>query len=87
MNGKIILDGITAAALVQSITEAVVLQLKEAKEPEVLMTREETVKYLKIGTATLSRWTSEGRLKGYGMGGRVYYKRSEIESSMELIKV
>ena len=87
MNGKIILDGITAAALVQSITEAVVLQLQVVKEPEVLMTREEVVKYLKIGTATLSRWTYDGRLKGYGIGGRVYYKRSEIDSSLEEIKI
>lgn len=56
-------------------------ELKE-KEEEKLLTREETADLLSIGLSTLSRWTSESRLPSYGMGGRTYYKRSEVHSSL-----
>jgi len=56
-------------------------ELKE-KEEEKLLTREETAGLLSIGLSTLSRWTSEGRLSSYGLGGRTYYKRSEIHNSL-----
>jgi excisionase family DNA binding protein len=57
----------------------------QPKEPVELMTREETAQYLKVSLSTLWHWSKKGILPSYGIGNRVYYKRSEIESS--LIKI
>ncbi len=47
-----------------------------------LMTRQEVAKHLKIDLSTLHHWTKAGILKKYGIGKRVYYKRSEIENAI-----
>lgn len=41
---------------------------------------------LQISVGTLHTWTKKGKLKVYGIGGRRYYKLSEIlnESLVEL---
>ena len=52
----------------------------QPKEPVELMTREETADYFKINLSTLHNWTKKGKLYAYGIGYRVYYKRSEIMS-------
>lgn len=54
----------------------------QPKEPVKLLTREETAKYLKISLSTLWHWSKKGILPTYGIGNRVYYKRSEIESCL-----
>ncbi|WP_298342230.1 helix-turn-helix domain-containing protein [uncultured Algibacter sp.] len=57
----------------------------QPKEQEELMTRQEVADYLKINITTLWNWTKKGKLNSYGIGYRVYYKRSEIENT--LIKI
>ena len=52
----------------------------QPKESEELMTRQEVADYFKISMSTLWHWTKKGKLNAYGIGNRVYYKRSEIES-------
>ena len=48
------------------------------KLKEVLLSREETKQYLSITYPTLRKWTKDGILKCYQLGGRVYYKLHEI---------
>ena len=48
------------------------------KLKEVLLSREETKQYLSITYPTLRKWTKDGVLKCYQLGGRVYYKLHEI---------
>ena len=58
-------------------------ELKKSFEPKLpveLLTRTETAKLLKINISTLYLWTKKGLLKSYGISGKVYYKRSEVES-------
>ncbi|MDB4271074.1 helix-turn-helix domain-containing protein, partial [bacterium] len=50
--------------------------------PIELLTREETAKYLKISLSTLWHWSKKGKLTAYGIGNRVYYKRSEVEKGI-----
>lgn len=85
MDGKIILDGISAAGLIAAITEVVKSELGKS-EPEELMTREEAAEFLNVNLSTLSKWTTDGRLIGYGIAGRRYYKKSEIMSALEVMK-
>ncbi|MBU2905112.1 helix-turn-helix domain-containing protein [Arenibacter algicola] len=54
----------------------------QPKEPVELMTRHEVADYLKIDISTVYNWTKKGTIISYGIGYRVYYKRSEIESSL-----
>jgi len=58
----------------------------QPKEPEELMTRKETAEYLKIDSSTLWYWTNKGKVNAYGIGGRRYYKRSELVQSMIKLK-
>lgn len=57
----------------------------QPKEPVELMTRQEVANYFKIDISTVYNWTNKGKLIPYGIGSRVYYKRSDIESSLTRI--
>jgi hypothetical protein len=52
------------------------------QHPEDLATRAEALKYLRITGATLWRWEKQGKVKSYGMGGKRYYRLSELEQSI-----
>lgn len=58
----------------------------QPKEPEELMTRQETAEYLKIDSTTLWHWTNKNKVTAYGIGARRYYKRSEIINSLVKLK-
>ncbi len=51
-------------------------------EPTEWLTRNEVKDLFKVDLSTIHHWTKKGKLKAYGIGGRVYYKRSEIEESL-----
>lgn len=80
--------GTSPQELRNDINQDVKKQLEELKEsfqpktPEELLTRSETAKLLKINLSTLYHWTKKGKLKSYGLSGKVYYKRSEVESAL-----
>lgn len=50
----------------------------QPKEPDELLTRNEAKDMLKCDMSTLWAWTKKGKLKAYGLGNRVYYRRSEV---------
>ena len=54
----------------------------QPKKPEEYLTRKEVKELLKIDLSTLWAWTQKGKLKSYGIGNRIYYKRSEIEQNL-----
>ena len=87
---KIILEGTTEESLVGKIKMAireVLGENKEAPEPEdKLLTVTETSRLLKIDRTALWKWTKQGKLKRYGMGNRVYYKKSEVLESITSLK-
>lgn len=56
----------------------------ENKQEEVLLTREEASKFLKIDISTLWSWTKKGKINVYGIGSRRYYKKSELIQSLIL---
>ena len=57
----------------------------EPKLPTEFISRQETADLLKVNLSTIHNYTKQNRLKAYGIGHRVYYKRSEIEEA--LIKI
>jgi excisionase family DNA binding protein len=54
----------------------------EPKTPTVYLTRSELAEMLKCDLSTIHNWTVKGKLKPYGMGNRVYYKRHEVEAAL-----
>lgn len=74
------------AELIRSAVKAEIDQLKkdfQPKEPTVYMTREEVKDFLKVDITTVWNWTKRGKLKAYGIGHRVYYKRYEVEQAIK----
>ena len=55
----------------------------QPKVPEEFMTRNEVKEFLKVDLSTIHNWTKRGKLKAYGLGNRVYYKRSEVEQAIK----
>ena len=51
-----------------------------------LLSRTETAKLLSVNVSTLHNWHKKGILKPYSLGGRVYYKYSEIIDRLEMIE-
>ena len=56
------------------------------KTPTAYMSRQEVAKMLKADLSTIHNWRKRGVLKSYGISGRVYYKRSEIENAIIELK-
>lgn len=54
----------------------------QTKEPTQFLTRNEVAELLKVDLSTIHNWTKKGKLKSFGLCGRVYYKRSEVEQSL-----
>lgn len=48
-----------------------------------LLTRKEIMELLGIASCTLYRWQTEGIVKPYKLGGKVYFKYSEILESLK----
>ena len=69
---------------IESIKQEIVNLKKslQPKEPTEYLTRAEVKELLKVDFSTIHNWTKSGKLKAYGVGGRIYYKRSEIDSAI-----
>lgn len=76
---------VTPEQLKELILQGVKIQLDEIKkefqpkEPTEYLTRNELAKLLKVDLSTLHNWVKKGKIKAYGIGARVYFKRNELE--------
>ncbi|MEJ7740436.1 MAG: helix-turn-helix domain-containing protein [Chitinophagaceae bacterium] len=70
-----------------SIRAELLSKLKEELE-EKLLSPSETCKLFQpnISKVTLHKWTREGRIQEHRIGGRVYYKYSEVMNSLQTLK-
>lgn len=64
--------------LIPELTEKLSVQF-QPKEPTEYLTRSEVCKLLRIDLSTLHRWRKEKIIPSYGIGNRIYFKRSEVE--------
>jgi len=91
MTQQIQFIGIAPEEQVQSIVNSFKRELQslkehfQPKEPTEYISRKETSEMLGVNLSTLHKWTREGKLTSYGLGGRVWYKRHEIEASLTQI--
>ena len=81
--------GITPETLKTALLEGVKTELElikdqfQPKQPTEYLTRSEVAELLKIDLSTVHNWTKRGKLTAYGIGNRVYYKRSEVEDALK----
>ena len=76
-------------SLLMEGVQQVVNQIREEfqpKTPTEYLTRKEVAKMLHIDLKTLKIWTNKGVLISYGIQGRVYYKRDEVERAFIELK-
>jgi excisionase family DNA binding protein len=88
----IFLNGITINELAEALIPLLISPVKTAEPtqtviPKVeLLNREEVCKMLSINKTTLWKYTKVGKLKSYGIGNRVLYKRNEVLECLTLLK-
>jgi len=88
MENTIMLHNLSPVDLEQIIKEAIKNQMEEFRRtlsidtPDVLLTRSEACSFLKINMTTLWNWSKKGKIISYGIGNRVYYKKSELLESL-----
>lgn len=58
----------------------------QPQQPPIYLTRNQLKKLLNVDLSTLHNWGKRGILNPYGIGGRVYYLFSEIQSQMLHLK-
>lgn len=93
MGKSIFLHSMTPEELKQIIKEVIKEELLEVrkqlaeKDSDVLMSRQETIDFLKIDSSTLWSWTNKGKIDCYGIGNRRYYKKVDVLNSLVLLKV
>ncbi|MCP9765193.1 helix-turn-helix domain-containing protein [Lacihabitans soyangensis] len=46
--------------------------------PTELLTRKQAANFLHINLSTLWTWTNAKKIQAYGIGNRVFYKKSEL---------
>ena len=92
MENSILLQNVSPEMLTELIKDGVKSQLEDFKEnfnthnPDELLTRTETCKFLQIDSSTLWAWTNKGKVSAYGIGNRRYYKKAELLESLKLLK-
>lgn len=92
MNKNIQFIQITPEQLQNAIIEGVKTQLEDLKkhlqpkEPTKYLTRNEVAKMLSVDLSTVHNYTKRKILQAYQIGGRVYYKRDEVELAIVKLK-
>ena len=83
----------TPQELQQQINEGVKIQLTEFLnhfapiQPKEYLTRLDVAKMFSVDISTVHNWCKSKRLNPLGIGSRVYFLRSEIESSLKRLNV
>ncbi|MBC7845510.1 MAG: helix-turn-helix domain-containing protein [Flavobacterium sp.] len=86
MDTQILFNGGTIQQLAEAL--APLLQPQKVEQPQPvndLMTRDEVCKMLSFNKTSLWKHTKSGKLKSYGIGNRVLYKRSEVLDAVKPI--
>ena len=73
---------------ITSLLEGLQNQIKELKKdfepktPIEYLTRNEVSGLLKCDLSTIHNWVKKGKLKPYGIGHRIFFKRTDIENAL-----
>lgn len=71
-----------ADKIADKIEERIIARTNYSKKDRYL-TRRQLSELLSVDLSTLHRWSKAGRLPSYRMGGKIYYKYSDLEREMK----
>ncbi|MHB1107098.1 MAG: helix-turn-helix domain-containing protein [Lutibacter sp.] len=88
---NLILTPISVEDLTEKIALKTIELLEQKKQspthdPDILLTRAEACKFLKIEQTTLYHWQKAGKIKMYGIGNRRFLKKAELMECLILKK-
>ncbi|MBN1134616.1 MAG: helix-turn-helix domain-containing protein [Methanosarcinaceae archaeon] len=73
-----------ADRIADKIEERIIARTNYSKKDRYL-TRRQLSELLSVDLSTLHRWSKAGRLPSYRMGGKIYYKYSDLEREMKKV--
>jgi excisionase family DNA binding protein len=77
----------TQDQLVARVVNELKNEYKQVPFSDHYLTKRQLTELLTVSLSTVNNWTSSGVIQAYQLGGKVYYKSSEIECSMiKLVK-
>lgn len=86
MDTQIFLNGITLQQLAEALAPLLQPQSVALLEPlNEYIKRDEACELLSINLSSLWKHTKSGKLKSYGIGNRVLYKRAEVLEAVKPI--
>lgn len=86
MNTQILFNGCTLQQLAEALAPLLQPQTVALIEPiNEFIKREEACELLSINLSSLWKHTKSGKLKSYGIGNRVLYKRAEVLAAVKPI--
>lgn len=56
--------------------------MKKVKNEKCYLTRKDVIELFSISYPTLWRWTKQGKLQSYYIGGKVLYRSEEVHNSL-----
>lgn len=83
---------VTPQELEDAILQGIEKQLTELKkeftpkQPTKLLSRNKVAEMFNIDLSTVANWQKRNIITGYQIGGRILYKRSELENAIVKLK-
>ena len=86
---KTLWEDLSVEELKELISEAVAEELERhfsvSSHQDELISRREAAQLFKVTLVTIDKWRQKGTLKSYKIGGRLLFKRSELEEALRNI--
>lgn len=83
MEAKILFQGATLKELAEELAPLLLSNSTKKEDENEFISIEETCELLRLHKTSVWKHTKKGKLKAYGIGNRVLYKRCEV---MEAVK-
>ncbi len=85
MNTQIFLNGITLEQLAEAVVKLQQQPIAPPQPENEFITRDEVCALLNFNKTSLWKHTKSGRLRSYGIGNRVLYKKCEVLEAVKPI--
>jgi hypothetical protein len=69
--------------IIEAVSKAFDEVNKDTFTDRDLMTRRQTAEFLNVSLVSLNIWSKKGIIQPYAIEGRVFFKKSEIESALK----
>lgn len=71
----------------ERLAKALRIVSEQVSDPDDLLSRQEAARHLKLSLSSLHAYTKTGKLIGHRIGGRLLYKRSDLDRALKSTKI